>query len=120
MRHGFEHVRHHAALGQQRVIHRSQLGRDLLTLKQRDARRSLIRGHQNAHRKESWIKRGLPTVLTILPNAPGFSTSLEEGLAKLAWSQMLKKSTVNRIFWRSVNRKFFISEKSQFCRNGPR
>src|SRR5947208_1429490 len=39
----------------------------------------------------------------------------ETGLEKLAWFQMLKKSVVKRMFWRSVRWKFLMSEKSQFC-----
>ena len=72
-----------------------------------------------------------PFCRPIFPNGPsvvGFpeascvivSTSVIEGLAKLAWFQMLKKSVLNRRLMRSVSWNDFSREKSQFCWNGPR
>src|SRR5580698_7158213 len=75
------------------------------------------------YRNENWIKRGVPSVLVILPNGlfgPIVSTSVTVGLPKLAWFHMLKKSVVKRRFCLSVSLKFLISEKSQFCWPGPR
>ena len=59
--------------------------------------------------------RGVPLVLVITPKLPGLSTSVDAGLAKFAWFQILNKSLVKRRLCRSVILRFLISEKSQFC-----
>ena len=67
------------------------------------------------------MRRGVPTVLLIRANDPvGKLTSVCIGFPKLGWFQMLKKSAVKRSDCLSVRRRFLISEKSQFCWNGPR
>src|SRR5262244_937506 len=68
----------------------------------------------------NWIKRAGTAVSVICPNVDAVPMSTADGNRNIGWFQTLNISMRAWNWWLSFTWKLLITEKSQFCWNGPR